>query len=506
MSSNRLTVAAADVAAEISVLDGSFERVAHGVGRLDQDLAPGLYKVRVRIGPSVEEQLVSLDQDRVVTIDPPEFPSPIPLLGTSKTHEYHIAAAVETSSTAQDRFGDGGSIFVFAREWTGRQGEESKSGNPAEGLSLLREIDADVETALVPSLAMRADVRTDGDACAGWRGDVAPGPYRLRLALTDGTASERAIFVAPGQQTQVFLVRADYQLLDGRTERRANLSGGAVVISLSQTFNPDDRRTRLAELARYALTQSRRVLSEVMLEEILDEKTSEPMLGLLGAHLLLRDEPDDRQSFDRVIANLLRLLGPEHPDVLALRLRSSTPPVGDDACLLSPPMLRASWDIAVGESQRSPEIFPSEAPCSAIATRILPSAPWLMWRTGSSAGGTDDRTDVILDIIGDYLKARAGTDMSLRQIRARRSSVIGILETLGSTLSTAKAGVLHGLDALGWIKDPADKSELSQVLGLPAYVLENMLKSLDPKDKSDLSQALGLPSHVLENILKRLQR
>jgi hypothetical protein len=76
MSSNRLTVNAADASAEISVLDGCLNRVARGIGRLEQDLAPGLYKVRVRVGPTVEDELVSLDQDRTVTKSRPRFRPP----------------------------------------------------------------------------------------------------------------------------------------------------------------------------------------------------------------------------------------------------------------------------------------------------------------------------------------------------------------------------------------------------------------------------------------------
>ena len=69
------------------------------------------------------------------------------------------------------------------------------------------------------------------------------------------------------------------------------MSGSAIAISLDHQFSPKRQRTRLAEIARYALTQSRRILSDGLLRELLDEKFDDPMLGLLGAHLLLRDKP-----------------------------------------------------------------------------------------------------------------------------------------------------------------------------------------------------------------------
>src|ERR1700680_4970132 len=92
-----LTVAADDETAEISVVDGNLKRVAQGLGRLHENLPPGLYKVRVRVGPSVQEKLVSLDQDREIRVEAPEIPSPIPLVGTSRSHEYHRAAAIQAS-------------------------------------------------------------------------------------------------------------------------------------------------------------------------------------------------------------------------------------------------------------------------------------------------------------------------------------------------------------------------------------------------------------------------
>ena len=270
-----------------------------------------------------------------------------------------------------------------------------------------------------------------------------PGPYRLRLILSDGTAFERALYVSPGQQTQVFLMRADYALADGGVERRADLAGGGVVISPSQVFQPDDGRTRLAELARYALAQKRRALSDEVINDILDEKGEDPMLGLLGAHLLLRDEPENRSFFETVIRNLLRLLGPEHPDVHALRLRARPPP--PPAPLSSAPMLRASWDLAAVDPHTA-EVIPETGPTGVIATRILPSAPWLVWSAGAAAGTAQDRAEVLLELLGDFMKARDRT-LSPEPATSGFRFGSGILEGLRSAVSGA-AGALRGIDIL----------------------------------------------------------
>lgn len=481
-SSNVLTVSAADVTAEIVVLDGCLNRVARGVGRLQQDLAPGLYKIRVRVGPTVEEQLVSLDQPRTVEIAAAEFPSPIPYLGTSRTHEYHRDAAIEASRTPRDAFGSGGSVLIFAREWSGSHASSPPTGNPAEGLSFAGE-----DGKLLRAIPGRADLRTSGDPSAGWCADVDPGPYRVRLELSDGTIFERALFVSPSQQTQLFLLRTDYQLRDGKSERRADLAGGAVSISRQHTFKPDSARGRLAELARHALTQSRRVLSEALLQQILDEKAGDPMLGLLGAHLLLRDRPEDKASFNTVTDNLMRLLGPEHPDLRMLRLRRSVP-LGEDTRLLSPPMLRASWDIAIAESEHSPEMIPAQTPISDIAANILPNAPWLMWRGRDSPGSATarpERPSAIEAVLKDYIDARA---RAAAQSTSTRASL--------PFLESPSAGLESLADA-----EPSSLRQ-SQPQSEPATAAE----SLSTEEKVELSRTLGLPWNMLEQQLKRLPR
>src|SRR3954451_21839323 len=118
-----------------------------------------------------------------------------------------MGAAIDASRTPRDALGRGGSVMVFAREWTGQQAKASpQPAHPADGLSFLS------ESAGAVDIATRADLRTQRDAAAGRRADAAPGPYRLRLRLSDGTAVDLPLYVSPSQQTEVFLMRADSAL------------------------------------------------------------------------------------------------------------------------------------------------------------------------------------------------------------------------------------------------------------------------------------------------------
>ena len=219
-------------------------------------------------------------------------------------------------------------MLVFAREQSGERNPQTS--NPAAGLSFVNE-----NGQQLADIAQRAEVRLGPDACAGWRADLDPGPYRLRLARPDGSTVERAVYASRDNQVQIFLLQCDFTVSDGdcATTRMADMSGSAISIATHQEFSPQNERTRLSEIARYALTQRRRILSDAFLDNLLDEKFDDPMLGLLGAHLLLRDKPNEAGLFKIVTDNLVRLLGPDHPDVRALLLAVKTPEI-----------LAADWD------------------------------------------------------------------------------------------------------------------------------------------------------------------
>src|ERR1700692_499126 len=204
-SDNKLTVTVADPTAEISIIDGNLNRVARSVGHFEQNLSPGIYKVQVQVGPSIDEQLVSLDQSRDLQFTAPEIPSPGTLESSSRSHEYHREFAIAAAANAIDHFGSGSSIFVFAREWT--KSSTGTDDNPAQDLSLLKEDG----TPLV-KIADRADVHLQDDPSAGWRADLSPGAYRVRLELPDGTGYERSLYAEQGFQPPLFFLTSEYPL------------------------------------------------------------------------------------------------------------------------------------------------------------------------------------------------------------------------------------------------------------------------------------------------------
>jgi hypothetical protein len=457
-SKRTFTVVASDDMAELTVVDGSLNTVARGVAKLQASLPVGLYKIRARVGPTITEQLVSLDQDVQINIPELSIPSPIPL-GASPDSVDHAPAAITASTTVTDSFGVGASVLIFAREASRSQGDSG--GSPAAGLFLLNE-----QGQQLADIEQRAETRRGTNACAGWRADVDPGPYRLRLVRPDGTAIERAIYAVQNDQIQVFLLQGDYILSDGTVKRIPDMSGSAIAISTYHGFNPQSRLARLSEIARYALTQRRRILSDAFLNHLLDEKFDDPMLGLLGAHLLLRDNPDDSRLFQIVTGNLRRLLGPDHPDLRALWLARKSSDGSIDLRLESPPMLRQSWDLAVDKSILNPDILAVDAPGSSIADKILPDAPWLLWRTSSG-----DQLSAVEHALKDYLGARARAEVS-RAAAAPRSVFKRLTTTFNELVAHESAAPPPSL------LDSEEKADLIRTLGVPDKVLQSMLDKL----------------------------
>ena len=458
MSEFRLTVSATDMTAEITVFDARQNPVLAGLGSVDATLPKGLYEVRTRLGPATQDKVVALAGDRAVPIsgDDLRFPTPVPLSNTARTRDYHQEAAVAASGMAPADHGSGATILVFARDWSP---DETTTGNPLLGLAL-----HDAAGTRLLDLAVGADYRQKGDVSAGNLMSVDPGAYRLRLTTADGATSERMVVAVAGWQTQVFIFRQDYG-----GDRRADLAGGAVVMAREDRgpghmFDPEGRGERAAVLARYALVQ-RRPIAAAVYQELLSLKFEDPILGLLAAHLLLRDEPARRDLLDEVMTNLRRMLGPDYPDVLALDLRALAT-VQADTVLRTPPMLRASWDIATAASVARPELVPDDELFDGVQSAIDPSLPWLAWQVKPGAG-RDDGQDV------------PGPDPRERRLEVLKAFVVakGGFTASRSTLEAREPSGATGGAGLADLADDV-KVQLTRSLGVGGARLEAMLGSV----------------------------
>jgi hypothetical protein len=427
---HRLVVEAADPLAEVSVYDGAFKRLGRGVGRYEASLPDGLYEVRARLGGTVQEKLISLDRDQSIRFESVAFESPIPISGTSTADAAHQAAVAKALGQPKT-FGAGSGILVVVRDRP-RSGPTSAPPptSPASGLALIAP-----DGSRLLDIGASAPVDRNGDAAvAAIYAQVNPGTYRLRIDLPDGGGRERALIASPGWRTQCFMIRRRIRELPF-----ADLDRGAVSLAtLGAAFGPADQRVRLAEAARDALVTHRQI-ADAAAEALMKLKFEDPMLGLLVAHLLLRDRPD-APVLAVVLENLIRLLGADHADVRAIALDS---PKETPGAIADMPMLRASWDRIVQHSLKRPALVPAGSAASKAATRVLPTSPWLVW---TPADVSSRREDSKMAALSNYLRDAVEAQPALRQAR----------------------GLAAALDGEA-------RAELARSLAVPGLVLDHML-------------------------------
>jgi hypothetical protein len=429
-----LTVRTADPTAEITVYDASFNRVGRGVGVYEGTHPDGLYQIRIRAVGTQEEKLLSLSKNETVEFGPVAFASPVPLTQTSTSDEAHqVAVALANSSPVT--LGAGSSVLITVRDSPGHRA--SDPGSPAAGLSLIG-----------PTGTPLYDVSNATVDTSGRSSVVAivltlnPDVYRLRLALPDGTARERTLVASPGWTTQCFMVRRMQ-----RDRPVPDLGGGSIALSpFGKPFVPNDALARLSEAACDALANYRQIAAAAA-NALMALKFEDPMLGLLVAHLLVRDTPD-APILNDVMNNLVQLLGPDHPDVQALLL--ATRQAMPQNAVTQMPMLRASWDAIVTSTVAQPLLVPPGSPAALAAERVLPGAPWLTWEAVDAS--TVRRVDSKLSALRSYL--RRGVESSLPE----------------GTQATSPPP--------SFSLDSEDREELTRTLGVPNSVLDGMLSKL----------------------------
>ena len=386
--------------AEVFLIDHAFVLVDRKLGVLDRAVEQGVYKVKAQLGDASAEKLVVADRDLTIDLSRElSIASPVPLVGTSRTHEFHMESAATESGSVSLSVGSGAQVFLCSRRWTGSTGP-APDKRPPPGLRLLT---ADGATIF--------DVRESGrrhedesDPMASATVEVDPGSYFLRWQDDEGVAAEQSLLAVRDWQSQVFLLN------DARDADNPRL--GISVLMARHSFSADDPRLRQADEARVALADERRVATKDI-NETLFAKFEYPMLGLFGAHLMLiaqeasrkaEEETSRRTSgvprrraavdfdqalFDDVVANLVSLLGREHPDVAALATRASNQSRDDLGPVTVPPMLWRSWLLLIEASNEWPGLLPVATWRRAL--KVLPLRPFLVWSAEDDQEQTMER-------------------------------------------------------------------------------------------------------------------
>lgn len=469
---------------EIFVIDGAFNLRVRGVGHIDEKLEPGLYKLKFRTGPLVQEMHAVVEAGRGrfdFTMPPLEFASPAPLAHTGTTHRYQEEAAAHLSREVHRRIGTGSQIFLFARCYTGNAfSDRPKVNDPARGLTL-----HDLGGRLLADIEDDAQAASGSDASAGCTVELAPGAYRLRGRTERWGALEQTIFASSGWQTQVFLWQTD----DDRS-RVPDLSGTCILMAeLGTGFSPDSDALRSSELARVALAERRVFMPRHQLRDMLGSDIANPMVGIYASHALVGAGEADRDLLTAITDKLRRLLG-EHPDVEALRLHLDGS-AGTGYRFETPPMLASSWSLVVAASEHLPELVPRGSLAARASTALWGDGPWLIWL----ADGLED-------------EART-TDLTLGAVLGRIADIAADIEPDEIGIPRADIGLNAAEEALLSVLGPrvhTTRPPMSTGLTVPPGPAANVPDtSPDPPSVgATVAARLGVPLSALEGVAVNL--
>jgi hypothetical protein len=396
----RLVAEALDWVTEIQILDGVLQPVPGPecrLGRAEIDVPTGIYVVRFLAGGQVEEQLKAVEQSgRIYEVrqqKPLRFPATAPLRETALSLEYHRTAATQCLSTPPQPLAgtatDSPSVLLFVRDV-----EAEGAVEPWRGLSLrTRSGGALIDFDAVSPKMMSRDASKHWASC---HVRVLPGAYRVRVT-TRSRQFEQCVYACPNWQTNVFLLASQYGL--DESDRRADLGRTAVVMTpLNQSVDlwneadPQQAELRRTEKALLALEGGRAAPDNDWAVQMLALKYINPMLGLVGAHLLFRRQEVDSDQVAIVFENLRNLLGATQPDVLSLGWALTLRPKkeGGNNRLLpellkagpieTPPMLFASWEYLLQATRTYPDLIAEGSLAERIASLARAAGTWLVWR------------------------------------------------------------------------------------------------------------------------------
>lgn len=500
----RLDVETKDVTADIYVIDSFFRVVGRGRGEKQLfHLKPGIYTVKVRVGfENREKDIVLIEKPEKASFEAIEFSSAIPLIETSRTHKYHIAAAETESRKIHLKHGEGCWIFIFARDWISANSERQfqTTSLPHKGLTLKG---SKGETIVNFETDKRVAFDNSLDAWAACNIELAPGQYRLSVKIDLDKSIEQTIVACRGWQTQVFLLQKNYHHKKMAEVRRADLTNTGILMFRGKIdsqnpqiliggFNSRDPKMKLLDLARLGLTNNRQVLPDEVIDRILYGKFENPMLGILGAYLLLKSNKTKLNLFKEVINNLRRILGEGmHPDVEALALRVESKQAKYNFDL--PPMLRQSWIQVVKSTTQNPDLIPIDSFASQNSERVLGDEPWLLYLSKKQDAATIQAVDNSVRYLVDQELSHE-KELLVSPLAVSHSMPIREKELSETNLAGAD-------DAVN-----SQETTIEDTTFLPVKtVVESVPKAMDDKTVNDLVNNMGLPKAKIIQILNRLE-
>lgn len=352
----------------------------------------GIYTVRWEYGDILDEKVIRLPQQKEVEISVLlQTPAPVP--GAADTHEYY---STYNGTIARDEktgvpLGDAGKLNSRLHLLLRSRNHESYHGEDlADGLVLLDEN-------LKPLYEMKSQARVDT-----WGGSLLcslPATSRRYVLEYRGGPSASAhpeklprlfpLHLFAGWETRLFI------FFDAGQPNFASASLSLVRLGYDDSYD-FERRERLQidaafDMALKGLQNNILELPKQIEQILLMGKFDNPMMGLLGAHYLLRhpkasasnpaQESHWRDTADMVLSNMEYLL-PDSPDLMALRYKAALRFAGDGRFSLPSkpvgklPLLRASVEALLEADSDSVVAIEEGSLLERLAPNLYFDSPW----------------------------------------------------------------------------------------------------------------------------------
>jgi hypothetical protein len=432
----------------IEVHDASFNMVGKGFGSLEEKFDPGLYLVRVEAGGRPFEKVIHVQPESTANVSYPVFSQPLSssagvVAGSSSLHEYTGDYTRQLSQTkAKVRLGSGARLVVLAS----RPSPAERAPIKFQSIRLL-----DKEGVCVADLARRAPAQgsLDDQLSIGFAAEVSPGALVIEWKDENQGAAfcwRQPLWLPEGYVMLLFLTvpaGATAPTIDSASIHLAPLDSG---------FEPRFPSASAAESALESLRTGRQLLSRERLEkDLLEQKFNNPMLGIYGAHMVLRRSIPDSEKAEilkEVLGNLEKL-APGHPDVSALRLmgrgflaQSLVPPCS------WPPMIRLGYSaFRDADWEQSGAFIERNSVGDRIRSAFAFGGVWTKWSAerGSVAEfPTADPTHLTKTIFNRLAPAAKslGLDVPSETVQELSSAISGTGLLLGKQVLTALAPAL----------------------------------------------------------------
>jgi hypothetical protein len=260
--------------------------------------------------------------------------------------------------------GDVQRLFIFVRAESREAGDGGWLGNGLELCDAAGRI-----------LSLFTGEHTESSDADGWLAlscRLPVGFYRLRWIDPSG-ARAIALHLFAGWDTQVFVP----------FDQRPRVEAASILLARSgQAFDPESSDAQTTDIGLLGLRQGRDLVPAAVRPELLSGKFHNPMLGLIGAHLLLMAPRPRADSIDTVLGRLRYDLLGDVADLRALewpawqRIGRERPPI---EAFDQPPMLRAGTHAVIAADARVGGLIPADGSLSMVARYQRADSAWTVW-------------------------------------------------------------------------------------------------------------------------------